>query len=90
MIAFTVDMAPPVDPKFGKEMEERLDCMTTEQVLDVYVANMVAAHQNSIELALAIMNRNTRVDRSAGSNYRGLVGVGVWSMRRVMEVRRRI
>jgi len=84
MIAFTVDMALPVDPKFGKGMEERLNCMTTEQVMDVYGANMAAAHQNSMELERVIMNQYTRIDRSAGSNCRSLVGVGIWIMRRVV------
>jgi len=36
-ITITVDMVPPVDPKFGTEMRERLDRMTNEQVLDAYV-----------------------------------------------------
>jgi len=53
-ITVTVDMVPPVDPKFGTEMKERLDRMTNEQVLDAYVANMAASHQNSMDLAQSI------------------------------------
>lgn len=44
--------------------------MTTEQVLDAYVANMAAVHQNSVELAQAIMNQYTQVDHLAGKIVR--------------------
>jgi hypothetical protein len=49
-MTITVDMVPPVDPKFGTEMKERLDKMTNEEVLDAYVANLAALYQNSLDL----------------------------------------
>jgi len=45
-----VDMVPPVDPKFGTEMKNRLDDMTNQQVLDAYIANLASLHQNSIDM----------------------------------------
>ena len=44
-----VDMVPPVDPKFGTEMKERLDQMTNAQVFDAYIANLAAMHRNSMD-----------------------------------------
>lgn len=57
-MTMVVDMVPPVDPKFGTELKERLDQMTNEQVLDVYTANMAAYYQNSLELAELINEKN--------------------------------
>ena len=45
-----VDMIPPVDPKFGTEMKERLDHITNEQLLEAYVVNLAAMHQNSMDV----------------------------------------
>ena len=57
-----VDIIPPVDPKFGTEFRQRLDDMTNEQVLDAYVANMAAMHQNSMDLMkmMATANENNK------------------------------
>eukprot|EP00557_Chaetoceros_sp_GSL56_P012994 CAMPEP_0176477600 /NCGR_PEP_ID=MMETSP0200_2-20121128/715_1 /TAXON_ID=947934 /ORGANISM="Chaetoceros sp., Strain GSL56" /LENGTH=456 /DNA_ID=CAMNT_0017873433 /DNA_START=163 /DNA_END=1533 /DNA_ORIENTATION=- len=49
-MTITVDMVPPVDPKFGVEIKERLDKMTNEEVLDTYVKNLAALYQNSLDL----------------------------------------
>lgn len=49
-VTIIVDMVPPVDPKFGTEMKNRLDDMTNQQVLDAYIANLASMHQNSIEM----------------------------------------
>ena len=49
-LTITVDIVPPVDPKFGTEMKERLDQMTNAQVLDAYAANLAAMHRNSMEV----------------------------------------
>ena len=49
-LTIIVDMVPPVDPKFGTEMRERLDVMTNEEVLDAYIANLASMHQNSVDL----------------------------------------
>ena len=49
-LTIIVDMVPPVDPKFGTEMKERLDEMTNEEVLDAYIANLASMHQNSLDL----------------------------------------
>ena len=60
-----VDIIPPVDPKFGTEMKERLDDMTNDQVLDAYVANVAALHQNSLDLIKAqsmLLSNSTKDD----------------------------
>lgn len=49
-VTIIVDMVPPVDPKFGTEMKNRLDDMTNQQVLDAYIANLASLHQNSIDM----------------------------------------
>jgi len=49
-LTIIVDMVPPVDPKFGTEMKERLDNMTNEEVLDAYIANLASMHQNALDL----------------------------------------
>lgn len=53
-MTITVDMVPPVDPKFGTEFKERLDKMTNQEVLDAYVANLASLHQNSLDLLTTI------------------------------------
>jgi hypothetical protein len=45
-----VDMIPPVDPKFGTEIKERLDHITNEQLLEAYIVNLAAMHQNSMDV----------------------------------------
>ena len=49
-LTIIVDMIPPVDPKFGTEMKQRLDDMTNEEVFDAYISNLAAMHQNSLDL----------------------------------------
>jgi hypothetical protein len=53
-----VDMIPPVDPKFGTEMKDRLDHVTNEQLLEAYVVNLAAMHQNSIDVMAQTMESN--------------------------------
>lgn len=49
-LTILVDMIPPVDPKFGTEIKARLDDTTNEQLLEAYVVNLAAMHQNSMEV----------------------------------------
>lgn len=49
-LTINVDMIPPVDPKFGTEMKQRLEDMTNEEVFDAYISNLAAMHQNSLDL----------------------------------------
>lgn len=55
-ITIFVDMIPPVDPKFGTEMKSRLDELTSNELLNSYVANLASIYQNSIDLMHANEN----------------------------------
>jgi hypothetical protein len=67
-LTIMVDMVPPVDPKFGTEMKERLDKMTNEEVLDAYIANLASMHQNALDLMQPDIMRNDSVDEEDKSN----------------------
>ena len=48
-LVLTLDMVPPVDPKFATKFGE-LDDMTTSELLDAYVANAAAMYNNAQSL----------------------------------------
>ena len=43
-LRLTLDAVPPVDPKFGVELQEQLQKMSTAELLEAYAANAAAAH----------------------------------------------
>lgn len=47
-LALTLDMVPPVDPKFATTLE--LEEMTTSEILDAYAANAAAMYNNAQSL----------------------------------------
>jgi len=68
-LTIVVDMVPPVDPKFGTEMKQRLDDMTNEEVLDAYTANLASLHQNSMDLVSSQKeDNNDSTDRDDEDN----------------------
>lgn len=44
-LRLTLDAVPPVDPKFGVELQEQLQKMSTAELLEAYAANAAAAHE---------------------------------------------
>lgn len=44
-LRLTLDAVPPVDPKFGVELQEQLQKMSTAELLEAYAANTAAAHE---------------------------------------------
>ena len=44
-LRLTLDAVPPVDPKFGVELREQLQKMSTAELLEAYAANAAAAHE---------------------------------------------
>jgi hypothetical protein len=64
-----VDIIPPVDPKFGTEIRQRLDDMTNDQVLDAYVANMASMHQNSLDMMDIQMKNSMMIDKKEENDY---------------------
>lgn len=44
-LRLTLDAVPPVDPKFGVELQEQLEKMSTAELLEAYAANTAAAHE---------------------------------------------
>ena len=49
-INLVVNIIPPIDPKFGTELKERLPTLTPQELLDAYVANLAMMHQNSMDI----------------------------------------
>jgi hypothetical protein len=45
-----VDIIPPIDPKFGTDLKQRLPTLTAQELLDAYVANLAMMHQNSMDI----------------------------------------
>ena len=44
-LRLTLDAVPPVDPKFGVELQQQLQKMSTAELLEAYAANAAAAHE---------------------------------------------
>ena len=44
-LRLTLDAVPPVDPKFGVELQEQLQKMSTAELLEAYAANVAAADE---------------------------------------------
>ena len=49
-ISLTLDMIPPVDPKFVAELDANLKDMTVREILDAYIANEATLYQSTEEL----------------------------------------
>ena len=46
-LVLQLDMVPPVDPKFVAPLQERMEGMSTSELLDAYAANEAAMYRNS-------------------------------------------
>eukprot|EP00521_Asterionellopsis_glacialis_P006569 CAMPEP_0195283084 /NCGR_PEP_ID=MMETSP0707-20130614/1752_1 /TAXON_ID=33640 /ORGANISM="Asterionellopsis glacialis, Strain CCMP134" /LENGTH=539 /DNA_ID=CAMNT_0040342195 /DNA_START=142 /DNA_END=1761 /DNA_ORIENTATION=- len=46
-LTLTLDVVPPIDPKFATEMMDRMKHMTTSQLLDAYLANQAGLYENA-------------------------------------------
>jgi len=49
-LRLTLDAVPPVDPKFGVELQEQLQKMSTADLLKAYAANAAAAHEGVAQM----------------------------------------
>ncbi|KAL7510333.1 hypothetical protein ACHAXN_007293 [Cyclotella atomus] len=70
-LKLTLDMLPPIDPKFGTEMKEKADSMSTKELLNAYCLNVVGMRLG-MELSEAEMEEYEKL--IAGSTDEGVDG----------------
>uniref|UniRef100_A0A7S2S604 Uncharacterized protein n=1 Tax=Eucampia antarctica TaxID=49252 RepID=A0A7S2S604_9STRA len=63
-VTLYLDMVPPVDPKFGTLLPEQLAKASTQQLLDMYAANVASMHANSHALFLLSQDEDESLDQS--------------------------
>jgi hypothetical protein len=65
-IVLTLDMLPPVDPKFVAQLDEKMPDLTTSQLLDAYAMNEAVLYHNHAAL-LAAAAAAAQQEQSASS-----------------------
>ena len=70
-LILTLDMAPPVDPKFGIELGELVKSKTTEELIDAYAANQASLMAVSKQLAEAAVSELDKVIEQTTEEYEG-------------------
>lgn len=75
-LKLTLDIVPPIDPKFGTEMKEKGDSMSTKELLNAYCLNVVGMRLG-MELSEAEMEDYDKLlAGSAGEDVNGVEEMG--------------
>ena len=81
-----LDSVPPVDPKFGVELGNQIQDLSTAELLEAWAANAAAAHENAVRL----FDENNEREEETGNKVTSFSSTTLSMRRHAFSVKERI